>query len=82
MVPIKNFAFQPQTLHARVGQSIRWVNEDSAPHNVVGTSGPSFKPSSTLSTGSKFTLKLTHAGTVRYICSIHPFMHGTIVVTP
>jgi plastocyanin len=81
-VTIKNFAFNPKALHAKVGETIQWTNQDSAPHNVVHTAGPAFASSSTLSTGDKFTLKLTKPGTISYICSIHPFMKATIVVAP
>jgi plastocyanin len=79
-VSIKNFAFNPKTLQAKVGQTIQFTNEDSAPHTVVRTAGPAFASSSTLSTGDKFKLKLTKPGTISYICSIHPFMKATIVV--
>jgi plastocyanin len=78
---MSGYAFDPKTIDAKVGQSIRWVNDDSAPHNVTGTSGPSFKASSTFGKGGSFTLHLTQAGTYQYYCTIHPFMKGTIVVT-
>ena len=78
---MKNLAFIPTTVHGKVGQTVTWINQDTAPHNVAYVSGPKFAPSSTLNTGQKFSLKLTQAGTISYYCSIHPFMKATIVVT-
>jgi plastocyanin len=64
-----------------VGQTVTWINQDGPPHNVTYVSGPKFTSSGTLSTGTTFSLKLTQAGTISYICSIHPFMKATIVVS-
>ncbi len=80
-VTMKNLAFSPATVQAKVGQTVQWTNQDTPPHNVVYVSGPKFASSGTLNAGDKFTLKLTQAGTIHYICSIHPFMKATIVVT-
>ncbi|HSO99345.1 MAG TPA: plastocyanin/azurin family copper-binding protein [Solirubrobacteraceae bacterium] len=75
-----NLAFSPKLIQARVGQSVHWVNDDSVPHNVTGTSGPTFTASPTFGNGGSFTLKLTKPGTIQYLCTIHPFMKATIVV--
>jgi plastocyanin len=76
-----NFSFSPKVIHVRVGQSVHWVNEDSAPHNVAGASGPPFTASPTFGQGGSFTLKLTKPGTIQYLCTVHPFMKATIVVS-
>jgi plastocyanin len=81
-VVIKNLAFVPATIHAKVGQTVRWINQDVPPHNVTYVSGPQFTSSGTMDTGATFQLKLTQAGTIQYFCSIHPFMKATIVVSP
>ncbi len=78
---MQNYAFTPKVIHVHVGQSIHWVNEDNVGHNVTGTSGPGFTASPTFSQGGSFTLKLSKPGTYTYICTIHPFMKGTIVVS-
>jgi plastocyanin len=80
-VKMKNLAFVPVSIHATVGQTVNWTNEDTTPHNVTYVSGPKFASSGTLSNGGKFSLKLTQAGTIHYVCTIHPFMKATIVVT-
>jgi plastocyanin len=79
---IKNFAFIPSTIHVRPGQTIEWTNEDAPPHNVTYVSGPDFHSSGTLTTGATFLIDLPEAGTIHYYCSIHPWMKGTIVVSP
>jgi plastocyanin len=78
---MKSLAFNPGTVQAKVGQTVDWVNQDTAPHNVSYVSGPKFTSSGTLSTGGSFHLKLTQPGTIQYVCTIHPFMKATIVVT-
>jgi plastocyanin len=79
-VTMKNLAYHPKTVQAKVGQTIEWTNDDSPPHDVSYVSGPKFKSSGTMGTGSTFRLKVTQAGTIQYFCSIHPFMKATIVV--
>jgi plastocyanin len=78
---MKNLAFSPTSIKAKLGDTVKWTNQDSPPHNVVYVSGPKFASSSTLNTGATFKLKLTQPGTIHYICSIHPFMKATIIVT-
>ena len=78
---MKNLAFSPASVTAKVGQTVQWTNQDTPPHNIFYVSGPKFTSSPTLNTGGQFKLKLTQPGTIHYICSIHPFMKATIVVT-
>jgi amicyanin len=79
-VSIKNLAFIPSTVQAKVGQTVTWTDNDAPPHNVIWVSGPKFASSSTLESGSTYSIKVTTPGTIHYFCSIHPFMKGTIVV--
>lgn len=77
---MQNVAFEPGTVHAKVGQTIRFKNQDNPPHNVTYVSGPKFTSSGTINPGQSFSLKLTQAGTIHYYCTIHPFMKAEIVV--
>jgi plastocyanin len=79
-IAIKNFAFSPATMTVRVGTTVTWTNEDSAPHTVTDKSGT--LNSATLNTGATYKHTFTKPGQYPYICSIHPFMLATIVVTP
>jgi plastocyanin len=77
-VAIHNFAFQPMTLSAKVGDSITVTNQDNTSHSLTANDG-SFD-TGVFSSGSK-TVKLTKAGTFTFHCQIHSFMTGTITVT-
>jgi len=81
-VTMQNIAFNPATLHAKVGETVKWTNMDQVPHNVTYVGGPKFASSSTFGNGGTFSLKLTKAGTIQYRCTIHPQMVATIVVAP
>jgi plastocyanin len=80
-VTMKNLAFAPPAVNAKVGQTVEWVNDDQPPHNVTYVSGPKFTSSGTMNTGTTFKLKLSQPGTIHYVCTIHPFMKATIVVS-
>lgn len=79
-VNIDGFAFAPATLNVKAGSTVTWTNKDEDPHTVVAGGG-TFR-SQALGSGGVYTFTFPAAGTFDYICSIHPFMHGTVVVTP
>jgi plastocyanin len=79
-VQIANFAFSPSTLDIKVGTTVTWTNEDSAPHTVTANDG-SFA-SNDLNQGASFSFTFTTAGTYAYHCGVHPGMKATITVTP
>jgi plastocyanin len=78
-VNIDNFAFAPATLTVKAGTTVTWTNKDEDPHTVVDNGG-AFR-SQALGSGGTFSFTFPTAGTFDYICSIHPFMRGTVVVT-
>ena len=74
---LKSIAFNPKDVSVKVGDTVEWKWDDGAiDHNVVG---PGFK-SSTQSKGT-FRHTFTAAGTVKYECTLHPGMTGTIEVS-
>jgi plastocyanin len=77
-VTIKNFAFSPGSVSVHVGDTITWTNQDSAAHTATATNG-SFD-TGIIQKGKSGSHTFTSAGTISYICSVHPFMHGTVVV--
>ena len=79
-VSMKNIQFAPKSVTAKVGQTIKWTNDDSVDHNVTAKSGATFK-SSNFGQGATYSYKPTKAGTITYVCTIHPGMDGTIIVT-
>jgi plastocyanin len=78
-VNIDNFAFVPATLTVRAGSTVTWTNHDEEPHTVAASDGSFHSPG--MGTGGTFSHTFATAGTFDYVCSIHPMMHGTVVVT-
>lgn len=78
-VSIDNFAFVPATLTVPAGSTVTWTNHDEEPHTVAASDGSFHSPGM----GSQGTYSHTFptAGKFDYVCSIHPFMHATVVVT-
>ena len=77
--------FSPGNYTTKAGSTITWVNKDSIAHTVVSTSVPSGAESfgsGPIQYGNVYSVTLTVPGTYNYECSIHPFMKGTIIVTP
>ena len=79
-VKIDNFAFVPATLSVHAGGTVTWTNHDEEPHTVAASDGTFHSPG--MGTGATFSHTFAAAGTFDYVCSIHPMMHGTVVVTP
>jgi amicyanin len=78
-VHIKNFAFSPASITIKAGATVVWTNEDAIQHDVTFDGGGIV--STTLNHNDTFSHTFLTAGTYHYICSIHPFMHGTVIVT-
>ena len=78
-VNIDNFAFAPATLTVHAGSTVTWTNRDEEPHTVVANDGSFHSPG--MDSQATFSYTFTKAGTFDYVCSVHPFMHATVVVT-
>jgi plastocyanin len=77
-IKIDNFKFGPGTLTITKGTEVTWTNEDDIPHSiVVNALGARSKA---LDTDKAYSVQFDKAGTFTYICGLHPFMHGTVVV--
>ena len=90
MVVMRNIAFNPATITVRVGQTVVWRNDDSAPHTTTSGTCPggacSPMPgwdSGTLDPGQSFSHVFSTSGTFPYYSRIHgAMMQGMVVVTP
>lgn len=78
-VTIKDFAFGPADIQAKVGDTITFSNKDTAPHTATLDDGSC--STDTISPGSSDGLTFTAAGTYPFHCKIHSSMHGTITVS-
>lgn len=76
-VKIDGFAFHPPTLHVRRGTKVVFANDDTTAHTA--TRRGSFA-TGRIRPDHSVTVRLKRAGVYAYHCSIHPFMHGKIVV--
>ncbi len=71
------------TLVLGVNSTVTWTNNDVAGHTVTFTSvpvGAKVPNSELLAPNDTFTVTFTVPGTYQYICSLHSWMKGTIVV--
>jgi plastocyanin len=78
-VSIKDFAFAPADITAKVGQVITFTNNDSAPHTATLDDGSC--STGTISPGTSDGLMFSVAGTYPFHCKIHTNMKGTITVS-
>jgi plastocyanin len=86
VVKISGFAFVPQTITIKKGESVTWINEDSTPHDVASDPHPTHTilpglRSGTLQNGQSYSFTFEQTGSWGYHCHIHPSMTGTVVVT-
>src|SRR5207248_3918997 len=77
-VTIADFRFAPRTTTVHVGDTITWSNVGPSPHSAIARNG-SFD-TGILHKGQSGSHTFTQAGTFSYFCTVHPFMHGTVVV--
>lgn len=77
-VNIQNSAFVPPTTTIKVGDTVTWTNRDAISHTSTSDTGT--WDTGVITAGAARSFTFTSAGTFAYHCSIHAFMHGTIVV--
>jgi len=77
-VMIKGFAFHPATLTVAPGSTVTWTQRDDSVHTV--TAADRAFGSGNLAKGQTFSYTFTTAGAYRYLCSIHTYMHGEVIV--
>ncbi len=80
-VSMKGLRFHPDNTTVRVGQKVTWTNDDSTDHNVTATGGAKFM-SQAFGHGKTYSFTPRKAGTIKYVCTLHPGMNGTLVVKP
>jgi plastocyanin len=79
-VVINNFAFSPAKITVKAGTTVSWVNKDEEPHTVFSQAA-GMRSQTLAGTSNTYAHTFMKAGTYGYNCTIHPFMHGTVVVT-
>ena len=79
----ENRCYIPSMVTISAGESVTWVNQDSAFHSV--TSGFYDTPIDLFDSGymdpyDSYTLTFDETGTYDYFCTLHPWMEGQVIV--
>ncbi|HEX3898495.1 MAG TPA: cupredoxin family copper-binding protein [Mycobacteriales bacterium] len=78
-VTIEGFKFSPACISVATGTTVTFTNEDSVAHTATDSSSSGFD-SKDLNKGQTYSHLFTTAGTYSYICDIHQYMQGKVVV--
>jgi plastocyanin len=76
-VRIANFAFHPKKLTVRRGSRVTFTNSSGVTHTATD---PGSFDTGEIAPGGSAVVRFSHKGVFAYHCTIHPFMHGKIVV--
>lgn len=82
-VAVMNSSFNPTTVNASCGDTIRWTLQSNFSHTTTSTTipvGASAWNAPINSTSTTFSYQVTVAGTYNYICTPHGFT-GVIIVS-
>jgi plastocyanin len=79
-VKIANFAFDPATITAKVGDVVAFTNNDTTGHTATSDTDPACT-TDTIQNGATGALVFNVAGSYPFHCKIHPNMKGTITVS-
>lgn len=73
--------YMPMDSRVAAGGTVKWVNTDVPVHTVTKVDGPGEEfDSGEMEPGAEFEQSFPEAGTVNYVCDIHPFQKGTVTV--
>jgi plastocyanin len=79
-VDIGSFQFNPSPITISAGTTVVWTNRDTVPHTATSDTKGLFD-TGRLQYGKSGKVTFNDAGTFTYYCAVHPFMHGTVIVT-
>lgn len=79
-------SYNPNPIEIKVGDTVTWINNDySSPHTVTSSSssndGSITFDSDVLRRSETFSFTFDKEGQYPYLCTLHPSMIGTVVVT-
>jgi len=78
-----NPSFSPSTISIPKGDMIEWTNNDKVPHTVTNAPDGTIFDSNLISPGKSYKLDTSKLDVKEYdyLCTVHPFMTGKIVIT-
>lgn len=81
-VRMGEYFFSPNVIRGKVGDTLIVKNVGKIGHTAVDAKGGKILGVPLVQGGKSYRWKLTHAGTARFYCTLHPTrMGGTIIVT-
>jgi plastocyanin len=80
IIEIRDFRFVPDRLYVRLGDTIRWINRDLAPHTATATDES--WDTLLLRQGESGVIKVTQDLADSYFCRFHPQMRAEITIVP
>lgn len=79
-----NSCYSPADITINAGDTVEWINIDTAAHTVTGGSasdGPSgVFDSSLVMASANYAFTFNDAGSYDYYCMVHPWMTGSVTV--
>jgi plastocyanin len=78
-IGMRNLQFEPRDVTVKAGTTVTWKNNEEIPHNVVAEEGAEFE-SDTFGKDGTYEFEAAEPGTVKYVCTLHPGMDGTLTV--
>jgi plastocyanin len=76
-VRIPSLTYMPRALTVRKGTTVVWTNSSHTSHSA--TRRGSFD-TGMIRPGKSASIRFDQKGTFSYFCTVHPFMHGKIIV--
>ncbi|MGI0018850.1 MAG: cupredoxin domain-containing protein [Nitrososphaera sp.] len=73
-------SYSPNPVEIKAGETITWINDDSAVHTVTSSDGAF--DSGVLRRGETFSFTFDKEGEYPYFCALHPNMAGTVAAAP
>lgn len=82
VVRIHDYRFVPATIKVKVGTTVKWINEEKRTSHDVWFKEEGREVSERFFPGESWQRTFDKPGTYRYVCGVHPEMHGVVEVTP
>lgn len=81
-VQIASFRFAPKEITLKTGGTIKWVNQDKAPHTATDKKDKADRvfDTQTLKLGEEGEVTIDKPGEYTYFCLFHPFMVAKVTV--
>lgn len=83
-IPENKKLAEPEILKIKLGDSVKWINDDKAAHTItngsVGGGPEGIFDSGLLMSGNSFEVTFRKKGTYKYFCMVHPWKECSILV--